>query len=901
MSKKLLFLLFLLVSFSSFSQQMEISGSIQDTNLFIPVYGAKTYLVRISDSVIVGYQNTTENGDFKYQIPLGNYRLIISHPYFNTKEIVFVGTSENHQFDLGEFSLADKSNLIETLTIYAYKDPIYYKGDTLIYIADSFQTKDNAVVEDLLKKLPGLTVEENGTISSNGKNIDKVYVDGDEFFGSDPTVATKNLAAKSIDKVQVYEKVNDDDPTSDEKLQILDLKLKANAKKGWFAKATGATDFHKFYEGQLLFNRFQNKQQIFAFGLGSNTLNSAISSSDAQQAGLNSRALGGGGTVNGYPQTFKAGVLFNDQITPKFKFGGNYLFSDSKVSMENDKNTRYLLKDTTYSSLTKTFQKKDNQTHNLSLNLGFNLDSTQTLTIMPSFNLNTSSSNNSTTNEYVGANGQAIRRATNNNTAQSTSFRTNTNISYIKNFAKPKRRLQLRDNVVYNQNNGTSNLDYDDYFFLLDTTENQIRQQKSNHTMNVANTLYAGYTEPLNSKWNMVFDYELYNNRNDKNQLSYDFDQVANAYDELDSLTSNSFRTDKIQNKLGVSGNYSFKKQQLTFGTRLRNVVVKNENYFSTQIIKQNVTNAFPYMNYRFKISQNSNFSLRASTNSTLPSVDLLSPARDNSNPNAISVGNENLKPDYSINANASYMIFKPISGISFNTGIGSQYTFNDFARSLTYDSIGRSVSRYDNINTFNSLRGNMGLSIPLFKKLLTINPRFSYANANQNSIVNGANNLTNTHNFMPELRVLVNWEYLELSTSLKLTEQIGRNSADVNLNINNAIWNFQNDLKIYLPWKIDVNINGKYYNYANMSQGFNSKFFILNSSIDKRLGKYDQWTFGVEGYDLLNQNKQVNRTITLNTIVDSKTNIITRYFLFRVTYSFNSTFRTKPIENEKK
>lgn len=897
--KKIIVFIAFLSAVSGFSQNMKISGTIIDTNLFQPVYYAKTHLIRVSDSVIYHYKNTDENGTFEYIVPVDTYRLFLSHPNFNDKEFIFVGTAENNDFELGELSLAEKGSMIEGLTIYAYKDPIYYKGDTLIYVADSFATKDNAMVEDLLKRLPGITVEDDGSIKSQGKEISKVLVDGDEFFGSDPTIATKNLAAKSIDKVQIYETNPENGSATDDKIQVLDLKLKAEAKKGWFAKASAATDFRQFYEGQLLYNRFQNKQKIFAFGLGSNTLNSAVSKSDASAAGVSSQFLGGGGSVSGYPQTFRLGGLFNDQITEKFKLGVDYIFSDSRVKKETEKNTEYLLPDTTYYSQYREEQYSKNQTHNLGININLNPDSSQTLMIQPRFSLSTAENNSLSVNNFLDANQNAVRRADNSTSSTTNSFSTNTRLHYRKRFAKERRTLELTDYIVYNQSKNKNSLLYSDYFYLLGYTDNEIRQMKNNDNNNFGNTLNAAYTEPLSDKWKMTFNYELYNNVNSKELLSYNYD--GTAYTDLDSATSNRFKTNKIQNKAGIGINYDNKTHSIAIGMNVRNVLVNNENFFTLKSINQNVTNALPSFTYRYKISQNSRLNTRISTNSSLPNVDYLSPARDNTNPNAVLMGNENLKPDYNISANADYSIFKPISGINFNIGASAKYTFNDFARSVTYDSLGRSVSMYQNINTFNALSGNLYFSVPLFKKVIRLSPRFDYTNSNQNSFVDGVNNLANVHNFIPELNISALTDFMEISTGLRLTEQIGKNSINTNLNIRNTVWRYNFDMKFFLPWKIDVSTNANYNNYSNMSQGYNINYFIWNAAIEKRIGKYDQWKLGIEGYDLMNQNTQVSRTISINTIVDSRINIITRYFLFRITYSFNSTLRVNTSKNEAK
>src|SRR5204862_4342732 len=136
-------------------------------------------------------------------------QVVISHPRFGDQTFILLGSKENTDFDLKKISLPSKSVTLSEVTVFGYADPVYYKGDTLVYTADSFDVKPNAVVEDLLKKLPGIKVDAKGKIYSQGKAVDQVLVDGDEFFGSDPTVATRNLSAESVESVQVYDKKND--------------------------------------------------------------------------------------------------------------------------------------------------------------------------------------------------------------------------------------------------------------------------------------------------------------------------------------------------------------------------------------------------------------------------------------------------------------------------------------------------------------------------------------------------------------------------------------------------------------------------------------------------------------------------------------------------------------------
>ena len=888
--KILLYFSFLLFFFVGFSQEMKISGSVGDTNIFQPMYGAKAYLIHLEDSVITKFQNTNQQGHFQFTVPISTYRLFISYPEYASKEFLLVGSEENHIFELGNIHLDDDFLNLGEVAIYAYKDPIYYRGDTLIYVADSFATRENAVVEDLLKQLPGIVVETDGRITSQGNQIAKVYVDGDEFFGSDPTIATKNLSARSIDQVQVYEIEAEGGSIDDEKIQVLDLRLKEEAKKGWFAKVNGASDFKNFHEGQLLFNRFTSTTKIFAFGIGSNTLNSSLSMEDGAMAGVRGSALGSSSS-NGHPETYRAGVFFSQKVNEKLSFDGNYSFTDFKTRLLNENSIKYLLKDTTYFSDEESSRRNANQTHDLSLNFNIAIDSTQDLTITPRLSYSESENLSLSTTDYRDENNVNVRQALNENKSNSKNINANLNVHYTKRFAKKNRRLVLSDYLSYYQNSSINHLNYFDYFYFSDLTDNEILQQKENESANFSNTFTARFTEPLNDKWRLNVDYELFNNANNQDRYSYDWD--GTDYALLDSLTSNVFTTSRLENKIGLSATFNTTKHNLTVGVRERNLQVKNEDEFTGHRINQNEFSTLPFLTYRYRISQNSRITTRISTSSSLPSISYLSPSRNNSNPNAVLEGNESLRSSYNINANANYSVFKRISEVAFNVGISARYTFNDFARSLTYDSLGRSVSVYENINTFNNTTLRTSFSVPMLNRVLRLNPSFNYTNSNQNNIVDGINNLTNTHHFTPGLKLSVYVDFLEFNTDLRWTEQIGRNSANSNLNIKNSIWNVNNNLSIYLPLKFEINVSGNYYNYANLSQDFNSEFLILNASITKKFGKYDGWQVGIEGYDLLNQNTQISRTITANTIVDARSDIISRYFLFRVSYTFNSTFRT--------
>ena len=192
-----LYFIFFLI-FSSHAQQMKVTGSVFDTSGTKPLENAGVMAVRMKDSVLIKYTRTNTKGEFILSgFPVDTFTLYVEHPSFDTKSYFIFGSKTNDEIDIPIVALNGKSKQLKEVIVYANKNPIYFKGDTLVYIADSFKVGENAVVEDLLKKLPGIKVDENGTITSQGLQISQVLVDGDEFFGSDPTIATRNLGASS--------------------------------------------------------------------------------------------------------------------------------------------------------------------------------------------------------------------------------------------------------------------------------------------------------------------------------------------------------------------------------------------------------------------------------------------------------------------------------------------------------------------------------------------------------------------------------------------------------------------------------------------------------------------------------------------------------------------------------
>ncbi|MES2629256.1 MAG: carboxypeptidase-like regulatory domain-containing protein, partial [Bacteroidota bacterium] len=359
-----LFLTCSLFASSGYAQEVKITGTVRDTSNTVPLKNAVVMAIRLTDSVLVSYTRTAADGSFSIpRTPVDTFQVIIQYPGYGDREYLVVASQNNREFDFGNIIMPLKSNDMKEVVIYGYKEAIYFKGDTIIYTADSFKVKENANVEDLLKKLPGVEVARDGSIKSRGKAVAQVLIDGDEFFGTDPTMATKNLYAESIESVQIYDKPDESiGAGSSETITVMDLKLKENAKKGYFGKVSGGTDFSKFYETEAIANRFNNKQKISVFGLATNTPKATVSADDAQKYGVESdnfSVIEGEEDItyytqnhnpNGYPVTNRFGFYYNDKPTEKSKLNANYSYKENRLRVDNATSSQYFLPDTSYTT-----------------------------------------------------------------------------------------------------------------------------------------------------------------------------------------------------------------------------------------------------------------------------------------------------------------------------------------------------------------------------------------------------------------------------------------------------------------------------------------------------------------------------------------------------------------------
>ena len=902
---------FILVSLQgSYAQTMKVTGNVKDST-GTPLHNSMVMAVRVKDSLLLGFTRSDKQGNFTLTgFQVDTFSLVVAHPKCDDRTYYIFGSKDNYEINIPNVRMAPMSKELQEVVIYANKNPIYYKGDTLVYVADSFKVAEGAVVEDLLKKLPGIKIDSDGKITSQGQEINKVLVDGDEFFGSDPTVATKNLGADGIKTVQIYEKTdNETIGGSEEKIKVLDLKLKDEAKKGYFGRVSGASDMAltplssdyagsiPFYEGELLLNKFNSKQKISVFALGSNTPRSNFGRGDLNKFGLSNEDGANRNfwepnnttNTNGIPQTFKAGVYFSDKYGEKqnTELLFNYSYYNDRLDARSSSQSQYFLSDTTYYTNDSTRNYSTNEAHKLNLTLSSQLDSLTLLEFKPSVSFSSALSDNADFSSFIGETGTESLSTEIRNTNDSKGLQSNNTVRLYRKFMKKRRELEVRYDLNLTNNKTDGQLySLSDYKLLAtaDTTD----QKKINNNSSTSHYGTVSYYEPLSKKWKINFNYLFEYGISKQEKETYD--KVGTVYTAYRADLSNTFDNTRIQNRAGTELIYETGKHLVAAGAYVRNINIDNHNLITDSIVNQNINNVLPKFKYEYKPSMSKRFSLNYTTSSSQPTINDLQPVQDNSNPNRIQIGNQNLKPNYVHNVMVNFNTWNALSGKYIWTGGMVALTNNAFGTQTTYDEFGRTNTMTINVD------GNITSSVwagggyPILNRMIEFQPSVSASFNRFKSMIGSLENVTDNYAVTPEMQIDFQWDSLDinLSGSYSYNNPISSLSSVSNTPFSIQVYSAGFDWR--LPLGFTIKVDGKYTKNAQPGEGFyDTEYFVLNGEVNKKFLKTQNLVVAITGNDILNQNINARRTVSGNAVTDFRTTIISRYFLLKVTYRFNN------------
>ena len=896
-----------------------IKGVVFDTIAKQPVSAATITVLQSKDSSLVTFTMTNSRGEFSLaNVPYGDYRLLVTHVSYHNVNKYFTVNDANKSIDLANIEVSDKNKVLEEVVIMAEAPPVTLIGDTVQYNAGSFKTKPNAVVEDLLKRMPGIQVEKDGTVKAQGQEVKRILVDGKEFFGTDPKIATKNLPADAVDKVQVYDKQSDmaqltgfDDGQSE---KTINLKLKKDKKKGVFGKVNAGGGTEGRYQGKFNVNSFKGARQMSVIGMGNNTNAEGFSFMDilSFSGGMNQLGGGGGGmninissndplassmgggNNNSINTSWAGGANYNNIIGKKMEVQSNYFYNHYNPVTDQKLSRQYILPDSTY------FYNQNSRTDNLSNSHRFNLtydyliDSMNSLRFTPTLSLQ--NSNNHSVSAYETLSEQLLRsnRGISDNFSAGDGYNFNGTLLYRKKFKRRGRTFSLSVGTTLNNSDGNGELESVNEFYNrqgnLVKSDSINQRSVSENEVRGYNTR-AVYTEPLFKRSLLEFSASKSESRSVSDKVTYDYDKNSGKHDILNTLLTNNYENVYRTTTAGIRLRTQKKKYNYSFGLTWQNSDLKGTitSGIKDSVITKPFYNLLPNARFQYNFTRFKNLQLdyRASTNQ--PSVSQLQPLPDISNPLNIKLGNPNLKQEFTHRINANYTGMNPFRNKSFFWFSSYSFTNNKIVSFDVVDSFGIKLTTPVNVNGVYNLSNDISVGWPLrfMKATLNFNTGVGYSKSIQ-FINTNRNNIYNI-SFDPSVEISKSFkDKIDLSLRGGVTFNKAKYSLQSSLNNNYLTQDYSIDAGWQLPMNFYLSTDFTYTISSKRSEGYNAKVPLWNASFSKLFLKYNRGELKMSVHDLLNENEAIVRTTNSNYIEDQSNRVLKRFYLLSFTYSLN-------------
>ncbi len=922
--KKLSLALFLCFCCTYLSAQtpFQVKGIVADSTANLKLRNATISILNAKDSTLYKFTRAAENGEFNVQpMRAGNFIMLLTYPDYADYVYQFKLDEANPSFNFRTVNMRTKATLLNEVIIKGQAAAIKIKGDTTEFNAASYTIQPNDKVEDLLKKMPGIQIDKDGKITAQGKTVPKILVDGEEFFGDDPTLVTKNLRADMVDKVQLYEKKSDQATFTGvddgEKTQTINIKLKEDKKNGYFGKAEVGVGSDSFYQAQAMFNAFKAKQKFSIYGVLGNNGKTGLDGRDADRLGTNSQNVefmdggmtffgssGGDGLDSwggqyygeGIPTARNSGVHYDTKFNKdKESINANYKLGSLRVEGEketlNQNNLPTGLINSNSNQITNNYLFRQNADAIYTIKL----DTTSNLKVT----LTGSLKENETKNRYntISNRGDNSLINTSNrelsNNGEDKSF--NVTAFYTKQLKKKGRTFSLNVNqaIANSDIEGflNSKNDYYSTTGVLNRTE-LIDQFKTSNTSTSSSSAKASYTEPINTKLTLIVNYAIGLNSSDADKKSFNASAPGN-YDVLDTKFSNHFEVDQFSNAGGASVNYRTKKSTLYAGTQINNVSYSQQDALTNTTYSRNFLNWMPNASYQYRISTQKSFRIGYDGRTSQPGVSQLQPVLNNNDPLNIPLGNPDLKPSYNNNFNLNFNSYKILTSQEIYISARYGFTSNSIVSNRVTDpttgvTVSQSINLTDKMPTNYSIYSDLGRKF----KFVDMNVGLSintYGGTSYNYINNViSKNTRSSYDINLNLRKSKEKKY-EAYAYFGPTYSIQESSLQKAANNNGWGFNGSFNFRVFLPGKVEIASDLNYERAAGTASfGVPLEKSVLNSSISKKFLKTENLKMTIAGNDLFNQNRGFSRYVNENMLTQTSYITIQRYFMYSITWDFN-------------
>lgn len=900
--------------------QGTLKGRIIDSTNKQPLSLATVTVFKAADTAIITYRLSDPEGNFKVPgIPFDlNCRVVISFSGYSIFRKEFTISAGEATTDIGNVHMLPDAKSLDEVLVIAERPPVVVKKDTIEFNASAFKTLPNALVEDLLKKLPGVQVDRDGNIAVNGKPVNRILVDGKVFFGDDPKMATRNLPANVIDKVQVTDDKEELMRNGDDNInnvgKVVNITLKKGVKKGWFGKLYGGLGTNELYEAGGIANIYRDTLQISVLGYMNNMNKAGFSFTELMQAGgmernrsnsnsssvsiwnngsggngvsINGVNFGGAQNYGGVATSKGAGFNMNHAPNAKKSLFLQYFYGNVHVNRLTETETQQFNGDTIISNKTRLTGGVVTNAHNVGAGARLKPDSVTNILINANYTVGISDENRisaiSSNNNVLGplSAGDVLQR----NKGNTYYYRHSVSVTRLSK-TKKGRRYTISHNLDISNRYNDLNTNTDLRFYYPTAYDSLAAQLRNERIPRIDGNLTFNYNEPISKKLTLRTGgrYEYGKITNNVNTFGKDPADPGSG-DIPDPLRTSSFNRQSHRAMLSQGIELKWKNLTITPSARLLLQYVDNDLASLPAPVKQKSTALLPVLGIVYK-----QLNINYSRDIGLPSYTYLIPVSDNTNPYYITKGNTTLVPARRDNISVNYYFNDPKRSLNASVYANGAITKNDVVQSITVDEKG--VQTTMPVNADGSK--NFYINYNLYKQYKN-NQRFTFFwntganyNFNRNRLLyNAESSWQTTWSLNQWAGTGFNWnDKIELNTSFSIGYNFTRYSNPIfnKLKVRSRWW--ENELVIRWPKHVIWETQCSYSFNSNVPAGSPKEIVRWNAAVNFTMLRDETGVLRLSVFDILDQNKNISSYTNRNMITTSQTNALTQYFMATFTYN---------------
>lgn len=921
----------LLMSIGLNAQTSSLTGNVKDEKQQ-GVAGATITVLYQRDSSLITNVVTANNGTFQVRnLPADSIIVTVSSLGFQ-QYVSFITLKDGEKRDLGDMVLTVEGTDLGAVVIIAKAPPVTQKGDTAQYSASQYKVNPDATAEDLIKKMPGITVDQSGTVTAQGEQVRSVTVDGKKFFGDDATAALKNLPAEIVDKIQVFDKLSDqaqftgvDDGSGERSINIV---TKSGVSNGQFGRLYAGYGTEERYTAGGNVSFFKGDRRISIAAMFNNINQQNFSTEDllgvtgSGGGGRRGGGRGGGfggqnnfliGQASGISTTNSIGINYTDKWSPKLEVNASIFLNKSNTDNNEFSYAQYFIKDSANQYYDEAnISDQDNFNNRINFRMEYKLDSNNSFIFSPYFSFQDNDRLNSVTGvRYYTAN-DLLSKTLFNSTYANSGYNSNNNFLWRHRFSKPRRTLSVNLSAGFNKRTGESYLESINEYFNTAIENDTINQFSDNNTRGYNLSTNISYTEPVGKKGMLQFSYSPYISKTKSDQEVFQYDYVDSKYNDFDTTLSNVFDNKTTTHTTGITYRTGDRNNGFSVGVNYRYTNLYSEQTFPmATVVDKSFNNLLPTLMFRRKLSEKDNIRLFYRGYTSTPSISQLQNVIDNSNPLFLKSGNPELQQAYTHMLSTRYTYTNTKNGTSFFANLYVRQS-DDYIGSASYvatsDSLlqnsvvlykGAQLTKPVNMDGYLSLRSFLTYGRPLnfIKTNLNVNGGFGWAKTP--GIVNNIKSVSDNYSYSGGIVLASNWsEYIDFTFSYNANYNVVRNTVQPLLNTNYLFQStgVQINLLSKNGWFIQQNISNQ--NISGLSAGYNQNYWLWSAAVGKKFLKNQAGELKLSVFDLLKQNQSISRNVTESYMEDVSNSVLTQYFMLTFSYKLRNFGKAKTSSN---